>query len=323
MAILLGGLVVFALVIVWGQARAVRTEAGTALNSPLYGERLARATLGGQPPTPTRAGLKRPTYLETCWDFFAYESYAFGWFLSTQYQGNLTNAQIEKLCNLFRSTLKLTYPNSNRLYRSMLLTKYPEAIQAVQQPTSSADDIMRSAPFSKPLIVFGSTFAEPANYKVFTTSFMKSYGKLPKSSRPLPVSQVTSILSQFGKYIGTTEDCVTINTAGARPEGAKVAQSCALVCVTGQAQMSCGVCIVTLGVNVGSCAQVTCGAGAITCGSGVETCGGTCKNAMTCLAASCSNVSCNVGTCSGGETCGAANTCSGHTCVAAGGGACK
>ncbi len=313
LAVLLGGLVLFALLIVWGQAKAVRTEAGPTQTSPLYGERLARATLSPTPGSgPTIGAFKRPTYVQTCWDFFSYESYAFGWFLATEYSGKYTRAQVEKLCTLFGDSLKRTYPDANKLYRAMVLTKYPDSVKAIQQPTGSPSEIMSSTPFSEPLSVFGGTFSTPTSYNHFSAQFLKLYTKIPTKTRPIPISALTGVLANFGKYLRATDDCVTINTAGAKGEGAKQAQSCALACVS-QAQMSCGVCISTLGVNVASCAQVTCGAGAVTCGSNVVTCGATCGGAITCLAASCSAVSCNIGTCSGSQTCGAANTCASGT----------
>lgn len=333
--ILLGGILACTVVILWGQGKAMKTEAAEAKDSPLFAQRTENATSEKSMPVPTYLAGARPSYLQSCWDWYAYQTYTFGWYLSTRYAKELNATQIAQLTKLFNTWLLRAFPKANRDYRSFVIVQHPDAITHLQKPQGDAEDIMKSAPFSKPLVEFGKNFSNPASFKRTIGGFLIFYNALPQRTQPVSSKQLEEILQGYGAYLAPIDDCVTINTAGARSaSGEKLAESesCALVCggIIISSGMTCGVaCAATLGVTVATCSAQTCGAGAITCGNNVETCGATCGNSQTCLAVSCAAQSCSAVTCNGqtcgvgatcgsaAATCGAANTCGGATCVGA------
>jgi hypothetical protein len=253
--------------------------------------------------------------------------------LSNVETSKLTTTQITTITRDFNAWIKRAYPNANRDYRALCLVKYPNSVKALQTPKGTAEEIMKAGYFSEALIAFGRNFSNSANYQKTINGFYREYLKRPEKSRIVPQAQFVGILEGYGKWISALDDCVTINTAGARSAGGNqvaAAQSCG-VCVgpiiISANNMSCGVCIITLsGAGAASCAQQTC-AGALTCGTGNSTCGVTCGQGATCIGATCGGgtclgVTCNSNTCgigatcgTGNATCGGAATCSGSSCA--------
>ena len=280
-----------------------------------------------------RAGTP-PKYTESVWNIYSYQAYTMGVYLSNVEKSKLTTAQITSITRDFHSWLQKAFPNANRDYRALCLVKHPDAVKALQAPRGSAEEILKAGYFSQALVAFGRHFSNPSDYPKTMNGFYQDYMKRPEKSRVVPKAQFVGILEGYGKWISALDDCVTINTAGARSaEGNQIAaaQSCG-ICVgpiiISANNMSCGVCIITLsGAGAASCAQQTCaGAGAITCGTNNQTCGITCGQGATCIGSTCGGntcvgMTCNANTCgigatcgTGNATCGGAATCSGSSC---------
>jgi hypothetical protein len=322
-------LVVFGLLFLWGQSSAAKTSPAAADAAALSAARVDAATMSAAPPAMTYRAGTPPKYTESVWDFLSYQTYTMGVYLSNVETSKLTTTQITTITRDFGAWLKRAFPNANRDYRALCLVKYPNSVKALQMPKGTAESIMKAGYFSEAIITFGRNFSNSANYQKTINGFYQDYLKRPEKNRPVPQAQFVGILEGYGKWISALDDCVTINTAGARGAGGNqiaAAQSCG-VCVgpiiISANNMSCGVCVITLsGAGAASCAQQTCGGG-ITCGNNASTCGATCGQAATCLGVTCGGgtclgVSCSSNTCGVALTCGSGvATCGAATCAGA------
>ena len=291
-------LVVFGLLFLWGQSSAAKTSPAAADAAALSAARVDAATMSAAPPAMTYRAGTPPKYTESVWDFLSYQTYTMGVYLSNVETSKLTTTQITTITRDFGAWLKRAFPNANRDYRALCLVKYPDSVKALQTPKGTAESIMKAGYFSEAIITFGRNFSNPANYQKTINGFYGEYLKRPEKSRPVPQAQFVGLLAGYGKWISALDDCVTINTAGARSAGGNQVA----------AAQSCGVCVITLsGAGAASCAQQTCGGG-ITCGNNAATCGATCGQAATCLGVTCGGGTCLAVSCAS-NTCGVALTC--------------